>query len=78
MCDSTTSPFTTPSTSQVTTPCATFTKGGNANNAMCVFPFIYKGTTYYKCTTINNGDTPWCATTSSYDADEQWGNCAGK
>eukprot|EP01084_Bolivina_argentea_P182921 315713_1 len=56
------------------------------NVKTCVFPFIYEGVSFDECTTIGifpfiyNGvlfgnGTPWCATTSNYDIDEQLGYC---
>uniref|UniRef100_A0A0K2UFQ3 Matrix metallopeptidase 9 (Gelatinase B, 92kDa gelatinase, 92kDa type IV collagenase) [Ceratotherium simum simum] n=1 Tax=Lepeophtheirus salmonis TaxID=72036 RepID=A0A0K2UFQ3_LEPSM len=33
------------------------------NGKKCVFPFKYKGDTYSKCTTADNGGVPWCANT---------------
>lgn len=78
MCDTTTAVATTQTTTIAgTTPCATFTSGGNANGAVCKFPFIYQGSAYYSCTTINNNGQLWCATTLSYDDDKLWGNCQG-
>ena len=45
----------------------------------CVFPFIFKGFKYSVCTTVENGETPWCSTRTdtegNYD-DNFWGNCA--
>ena len=55
-----------------------FTTGGNAaEGSTCVFPFTYSGTTYYKCTTADNSGVAWCATTSDYPNDGEWGNCVG-
>ena len=59
------------------TPCETFTDGGNANGASCQFPFIYKDILYYQCVTLDHRGRPWCATTYNYDTDQTWGNCAG-
>ncbi len=67
---------TTLTTSLGTTPCSTTTTEGNSNGAMCVFPFVYQGRRYYECTKHDNA-VPWCATTSNYDTDMLWGNCAG-
>ncbi len=53
------------------------TQGGNANGARCVFPFYYRGEMYQRCTTIRNDNIFWCATTTFYDVDKQWGNCLG-
>ncbi|XP_042331317.1 epididymal sperm-binding protein 1-like [Sceloporus undulatus] len=42
----------------------------------CVFPFIFEGTSYSKCTTNGTKDNqPWCAITSNYDKDHQWKPC---
>ena len=61
-----------------TIPCATITTGGNANGAVCVFPFVYKGYSYYQCTVVGHRDALfWCATTNNYDVDQKWGNCQG-
>uniref|UniRef100_A0A8C6YCL6 Fibronectin type-II domain-containing protein n=1 Tax=Naja naja TaxID=35670 RepID=A0A8C6YCL6_NAJNA len=47
--------------------------GGNSDGKQCAFPFTYKNQTYYTCT---NEDAEigrfWCATTGSYDKEEQW------
>jgi hypothetical protein len=61
---------TTAVTSPPTTPAPTPTCGGTADGAMCLFPFHYGGTTYTECTTINNGNIPWCNTVNS-----KWGEC---
>ncbi|XP_062388354.1 cartilage matrix protein-like [Sardina pilchardus] len=50
------------------------TVNGNADGAPCEFPFVYLGTSYSTCTTINH-DKPWCSTTSNFDEDERWGEC---
>ncbi|KAK1170415.1 matrix metalloproteinase-9-like [Acipenser oxyrinchus oxyrinchus] len=52
------------------------TTGGNANGAMCVFPFVYRGNTYEYCTTDGWWPShPWCATVSNYDIEPIWGYC---
>uniref|UniRef100_A0A671N8L7 Matrix metalloproteinase-9 n=1 Tax=Sinocyclocheilus anshuiensis TaxID=1608454 RepID=A0A671N8L7_9TELE len=45
------------------------TRYGNAEGAMCHFPFLFEGTSYSTCTTEGRTDgLPWCATTcSSHD-----------
>uniref|UniRef100_A0A8C7E5M5 Fibronectin type-II domain-containing protein n=1 Tax=Naja naja TaxID=35670 RepID=A0A8C7E5M5_NAJNA len=57
--------------------CATKEYGGNSDGKQCAFPFTYKNQTYYTCT---NEDAEigrfWCATTGSYDKEEQWSYCA--
>ena len=40
----------------------------------CVFPFVYKGETYIKCTTVDGQGKEWCATRPEYDA-AHWGWC---
>ena len=39
----------------------------------CIFPFTYEGTEYYHCTTVDNGNTPWCYYKSGWGT--KWGNC---
>ncbi|XP_066560184.1 epididymal sperm-binding protein 1 isoform X1 [Amia ocellicauda] len=51
------------------------TVGGNDPGKQCVFPFVYEKKMYFECTTINNENIPWCATTSDYTQDKKWGNC---
>uniref|UniRef100_A0A8C6PX32 Matrix metalloproteinase-9 n=1 Tax=Nothobranchius furzeri TaxID=105023 RepID=A0A8C6PX32_NOTFU len=52
------------------------TRYGNANGAMCHFPFTFEGKSYTSCTTEGRTDNlPWCATTASYDADKEYGFC---
>ena len=49
---------------------------GNDNHAPCVFPFVYKNTTYTECTYRDcKHKKSWCATTRSYDKDKKWGHC---
>ncbi|XP_028648308.1 uncharacterized protein LOC114644336 [Erpetoichthys calabaricus] len=55
---------------------ATPTTGGNAKGNPCVFPFVYQGKSYSYCITYNDDQMlPWCATTSNFDEDIQWGYC---
>ncbi|XP_028266235.1 matrix metalloproteinase-9 [Parambassis ranga] len=52
------------------------TRYGNADGAMCRFPFIFEGKSYTTCTTNGRSDNlPWCATTSDYDRDKKYGFC---
>ncbi|XP_040580268.1 uncharacterized protein [Lepeophtheirus salmonis] len=64
---------TTPRAATVTsapTRCSTST-GEN-----CQFPFSYDGQTFEECTTVENGDQPWCATyVNERRETEKWGNC---
>uniref|UniRef100_A0A8C0GVX4 Fibronectin type-II domain-containing protein n=1 Tax=Chelonoidis abingdonii TaxID=106734 RepID=A0A8C0GVX4_CHEAB len=49
--------------------------GGNTGGEPCFFPFVYKGRKYTACT-MDNGQRPWCATTSNYEVDHKWKYCA--
>lgn len=54
----------------------TYTLGGNAFGAPCVFPFKLNGKWYAEC--IPRRDNPgslWCATSSDFDKDQLFGNC---
>ncbi|XP_053359772.1 matrix metalloproteinase-9-like [Clarias gariepinus] len=49
---------------------------GNAESAMCKFPFRFKGKSYSTCTTEGREDgLPWCATTADFDEDGKYGFC---
>ncbi|RXM96943.1 72 kDa type IV collagenase [Acipenser ruthenus] len=56
-------------------PTGIITVGGNDPGKKCVFPFYYEGYRYIGCTTVNNNNIPWCATTTDYPKDMKWGNC---
>lgn len=43
----------------------------------CVFPFIYRGETYYECTTRDFGQE-WCSLKEDYEKHKQWGYCANQ
>ncbi|XP_041092660.1 secretory phospholipase A2 receptor-like [Polyodon spathula] len=51
------------------------TVGGSDPGKKCVFPFYYNGHQYFRCTTENNNNVPWCATTTYFSIDRKWGNC---
>lgn len=52
------------------------TRYGNANGALCHFPFIFEGKPYTTCTTEGRTDNlPWCGTTADYDKDKKYGFC---
>ncbi|XP_051509367.1 matrix metalloproteinase-9-like [Myxocyprinus asiaticus] len=52
------------------------TRYGNADGAMCHFPFLFEGISYKTCTTEGRTDgLPWCATTADYDKDNKFGFC---
>ena len=51
-----------------------YTESGNAHGAACVFPFVYKKTTYNECQHdwfLNL----WCCTVANCDKNYKWGNC---
>ena len=44
----------------------------------CVFPFRYRNEGHTKCTTMDNGDKPWCSTETDMHGNYmagKWGNC---
>ena len=53
--------------------CSSTTSGNDTsgckttNGLSCVFPFIYAGVEYSQCTTVENGETPWCSTETDKD-----------
>uniref|UniRef100_A0A7N8XJY7 Matrix metalloproteinase-9 n=1 Tax=Mastacembelus armatus TaxID=205130 RepID=A0A7N8XJY7_9TELE len=52
------------------------TRYGNADGAMCHFPFTFEGKSYTTCTTDGRTDNlPWCATTADYQRDKKYGFC---
>ncbi|KAI7797823.1 matrix metalloproteinase-9 [Triplophysa rosa] len=52
------------------------TRYGNAEGAMCHFPFEFEGKSYSTCTTDGRTDgLPWCATTPNYAKDKKYGFC---
>lgn len=49
---------------------------GNAEGAMCHFPFRFQDKLYKHCTSEGRSDDlPWCATTADYDKDQKYGFC---
>lgn len=53
--------------------CRTRSSTGNC----CVFPFIYRGKRYNRCTRVRS-KRPWCAITPNYDHDKLYGYCGGR
>uniref|UniRef100_A0A4W5PSI1 Matrix metalloproteinase-9 n=1 Tax=Hucho hucho TaxID=62062 RepID=A0A4W5PSI1_9TELE len=52
------------------------TSYGNAEGALCHFPFSFEGKQYSTCTTEGRSDNlPWCATTADYGRDQKFGFC---
>ena len=46
-------------------------------NNCCVFPFIYRGRRYNRCTRVNSKRL-WCGITPNYDVDKLYGWCRGR
>ncbi|KAL6458907.1 hypothetical protein MHYP_G00323790 [Metynnis hypsauchen] len=52
------------------------TRYGNAEGAMCRFPFLFEGRSYSTCITEGRSDgLPWCGTTADFDKDKKYGFC---
>jgi len=79
---SATTDATIPTTTVETIPMSTITQSDAFTTVMttggeqCVFPFKYKGVTYYECTTVNSIVGPWCATETTEDGSyKSWDEC---
>ena len=49
---------------------------GNAEGALCHFPFTFLGKSYSSCTTDGRSDNlPWCSTTADFGTDKKFGFC---
>ncbi|KAG9473740.1 hypothetical protein GDO78_004178 [Eleutherodactylus coqui] len=52
------------------------TRFGNADGAICSFPFVFDGETYTSCTSAGRSDGHiWCSTTPNFDKDQKFGFC---
>ena len=61
-----------------------YTSGGADPNAKCLFPFNFRGETFYECTFVGsweNETDPWCSTKVDWfdnhvGGEGNWGYCA--
>jgi len=54
------------------------TVSGPVSEALCVFPFTWRGKVYRECTTAHNDGLLWCATETDWKGEyvpEKWGHC---
>ncbi|KAM3871838.1 matrix metalloproteinase-9 [Diretmus argenteus] len=52
------------------------TRFGNAEGALCHFPYMFDGKSYSTCTTDGRSDNlPWCSTTADFGKDKKFGFC---
>lgn len=61
-----------PSQGQLCSPRRVPSCGGTAKEALCRFPFEYKGTKYTECAEVESS-RPWCSTDRVYQG--RWGYC---
>ncbi|XP_061696385.1 matrix metalloproteinase-9 [Syngnathoides biaculeatus] len=55
------------------------TRYGNAEGALCHFPFTFEGKSYTRCTTDGREDNlPWCSTTADFGRDKKYGFCSSE
>lgn len=56
---------------------AGFCRARSSTGNCCIFPFIYRGRRYNRCTRVRS-KRPWCALTPNYDKDKLFGYCGGR
>ena len=54
-----------------------YTYGGNGEGAKCIFPFTFNDTEQTSCISGDGREKPWCAVTTNYTLDGEWGYCIG-
>ena len=60
----------------VTGDCPPGKRTDDPQGRCCAFPFTYGGVSYDSCTTVANGNKPWCSFDSVYAG--KWANCGNE